>query len=565
MKKKLFILHSVLLFLSLTIMLMINISSLEKENEKNSEAKLSEVINVTRNILDEYKDTNNAISDVSKVITQTYQNVRVTFIDTTGTVLYDTNKDSIEENHLDREEIKNLGTYVIRYSTTLDASMMYYAQLYSSTDSFYIRAAILMTTVKNQIRSNIITTSILFICVLGVFIIIDFNFLESSLKPLKREINRLNFIVSGSYLTPSEIDVDNLSNEIDKTKELIENKIYNLKIEKEKLNYILNIMNQGLIIVDDSMKVLLVNDYIKHLFNYEQKENDTLLNITILPEFNNLFRDTLNNKNKEIEVKISDKAYLLVSSIFQTNSINNGKQGVCFTLIDITYEKNLKKAKRDFFANASHELKSPLTSIIGYSEMIKNGFVTSPEEINSSLDRILFEAKRMNEIVIEMLELSRLETNEVIVSKENVSLLNTTKQVINAFSKELQDKNIKLTVNDDDFNVLITNDDLYSLIKNLVENAIRYNKDNGEINITINSKENTIKIFDTGIGIDNKYKERIFERFFRIDKARSKKLGGTGLGLSIVKYICINNNIKISLDSVLNEYTEFTLKFENNN
>ncbi len=566
MKKKLFLLHSFVITITLVILLISSIFIIEDLNKKNCETTLRETLDITRNILTSETSTKSldqSIKTTSSSITSSYKNIRLTIINTNGNVISDSSTSSIEENHLNREEIKNLGTIVIRYSSTLDTNMMYLAGLFTSNDnSLYIRVSMPMSAVNSAIKQNILIAVILFIIVLFLSLLIDFKFLESSFKPLKREINRLNYIVTGDYLTPSEIEIDALSNEVDKTKDLIESKINSLNKEKEKLNYILNSMQQGLIIVDYNMNVILVNDYIKKLFAYNPKDNDSLLNITIMPEFSSLFRETLEKKETETEVDINSRNYLLHAKSIETSSLNSGKPLICLSLFDITNEINLKRAKKDFFANASHELKSPLTSIIGYSEMIKNGFVSTKEDIDSSLDRILAEAKRMNEIVIEMLELSRLETKDVVSNKENISINNTINNVINVFNQNIIDKNIEVIKNDDDFSVYITSEDIYSLIKNIIENAIRYNKDNGKIYININSRDKTLEIKDTGIGIDNQYKEPIFERFFRIDKARSKSLGGTGLGLSIVKHICINNDIKIDLDSKVGEYTSFKFTFK---
>lgn len=566
MKKKLFLLHSFVITITLVILLISSIFIIEDLNKKNCETTLRETLDITRNILTSEtftKSLDQSIKTTSTSITSSYKNIRLTIIDTDGNVISDSSASSIEENHLNRDEIKNLGTIVIRYSSTLDTNMMYLAGIFTSNDkSLYIRVSLPMSTVNSAIKQNILIAVILFIIVLLLSLLIDFKFLESSFKPLKREINRLNYIVTGDYLTPSEIEIDDLSNEVDKTKDLIESKINSLNKEKEKLNYILNSMQQGLIIVDYNMNVILINDYIKKIFAYDPKDNDSLLNITIMPEFSSLFRETLEKKETETEVDINSRNYLLHAKTFETSSLNSGKPLICLSLFDITNEINLKRAKKDFFANASHELKSPLTSIIGYSEMIKNGFVSSKDDIDSSLDRILAEAKRMNEIVIEMLELSRLETKDVVSNKENISINNTINNVINVFKQNIIDKNIEVIKNDDDFNVYITSEDIYSLVKNIIENAIRYNKDNGKIYININSNDKSLEIKDTGIGIDNKYKERIFERFFRIDKARSKSLGGTGLGLSIVKHICINNDIKIDLDSKVAEYTSFKFTFK---
>lgn len=565
MKKKLFLLHGIVIIVSLLILLISSIFVIEDLNKKNCETTLEEALDMTRNVLTntQSEDLNSSIKSTSNSITSSFKNIRLTIIDTSGNVLSDSSKDTIEENHLNREEIENLGTIVIRYSSTLDTNMMYLAGIYTeSENTLYIRVSMPMSAVNSAVKQNISVAVFLFIIVLLLNLLIDFKFIESSFKPLKREINRLNYIVTGDYLTPSKIEIDSLSNEVDKTKDLIEDKINSLNKEKEKLNYILNSMQQGLIIVDQNMNVILVNEFIKQLFSYKEKENDSLLNITIMPEFSSIFRESLEKKEVEYEVDIASRNYLLQAKTLETSSLNNGNILVCISVFDITNETNLKHAKKDFFANASHELKSPLTSIIGYSEMIKNGFVSTKEDIDSSLDRILAEAKRMNEIVIEMLELSRLETKDALSNKENNSIGDTINKVINVFNQNLLDKNIEVIKNDEDFNVFMTSEDIYSLVKNIIENAIRYNKDNGKIFINIKASDRTLEIKDTGIGIPDKYKDRIFERFFRIDKARSKSLGGTGLGLSIVKHICANNEIKINLDSKEGQYTSFKFLFK---
>ena len=565
MKKKLFLLHGFVLLISLLILLISSIFIIEDLNKKNCETTLKEALDMTRNVLNETSSTDSElnISSASTSITSSFKNIRLTIIDPSGNVVYDSLKDTIEENHLNREEINNLGSIVIRYSQTLDTNMMYLAGMYTSSENtLYIRVSMPMSAVNSAVKQNITVAVIMFILVLLINLLIDFKFIESSFKPLKREINRLNYIVTGNYLTPSEIEIDSLSSEIDKTKDLIESKINSLNTEKEKLNYILNSMQQGLIIVDQDMNIILVNDYIKRLFSYTQKDNDSLLNITIMPRFSSLFKEALVKNEVEDEIEINSRNYLLQAKTFSTSSLNNGNTFVCLSLFDITNEINLKNTKKDFFANASHELKSPLTSIIGYSEMIKNGFVETKEDIDSSLDRILFEAKRMNEIVIEMLELSRLETKDVKEEKTYISLSDTINKVLNTFNQYIIDKNIEVIKNNDDLKILITSEDIYCMVKNIIENAIKYNKDNGKIFINISSENKTLEIEDTGIGIPIEYKDRIFERFFRVDKARSKSLGGTGLGLSIVKHICINNKIKIELDSKEGEFSNFKFIFK---
>lgn len=564
MKLKIFTLHALLSFITLLILLITSINIINNYNKTLIESNLNQTLNITRNLLSSSTSSiDDTISETSKTICESNSNLRLTIIDKNGNVLYDSTTEIQGENHLNREEIKNLGTVVIRYSDTLHTNMMYLAQVSVVNNStLYVRVALPMDYVNSAITSSVIISIIVFLIVLIITLLIDYKFIEYSMKPIKNDINRLNYLVTNNYLDTDKISVDSLNQQIDKTKELIETKINSLEFEKEKLNYIINTMKQGLIIVDLYMNVVLVNDYIRNLFNYTLAPYDTLLNITIMPEFNELFREAL-TKDSSKEFNLNNKHYILYASKFKTKTLNINNEGVCFTLFDITDETNLKKAKSDFFANASHELKSPLTSIIGYSEMIKAGFITDTDEINASLDRILFEAKRMNDIVIEMLELSRLETNEKKEINDNLSIKNTTFQVLKSFVQAINDKAIEVIVTGDDFNTLISSEDLYTLIKNVLENAIRYNKNNGKIYIDISATYKSLKIKDTGIGIPNKYRDRIWERFFRVDKARSRKLGGTGLGLSIVKYICINNEIKVELDSKVDEYTTFTFTFKN--
>lgn len=564
MKLKIFTLHALLSFITLLILLITSINIINNYNKTLIESNLNQTLNITRNLLSSSTSSiDDTISETSKIICESNSNLRLTIIDKDGSVLYDSTTEIQGENHLNREEIKNLGTVVIRYSDTLHTNMMYLAQVSVVNNStLYVRVALPMDYVNSAITSSVIISIIVFLIVLIITLLIDYKFIEYSMKPIKNDINRLNYLVTNNYLDTDKISIDSLSQQIDNTKELIETKINSLEFEKEKLNYIINTMKQGLIIVDLYMNVVLVNDYIRTLFNYTEAPYDTLLNITIMPEFNELFREAL-TKDSSKEFNLNNKHYVLYASKFKTKTLNINNEGVCFTLFDITDETNLKKAKSDFFANASHELKSPLTSIIGYSEMIKAGFITDTDEINASLDRILFEAKRMNDIVIEMLELSRLETNEKMKTNDNLSIKNTTLQVLKSFDQAINDKKIEVIITGDDFNTLISSEDLYTLIKNVLENAIRYNKNNGKIYIDISSTNKSLKIKDTGIGIPDKYRDRIWERFFRVDKARSRKLGGTGLGLSIVKYICINNEIKVDLDSKVDEYTTFTFTFKN--
>ncbi len=563
MRKKLFLWHGLILFISLASLIGVSIGMMFSLNQKNTKNELQGYLDLARNVLVEERKENKeeeALANTGNLIKLSSKKIRLTLISTSGMVLYDSDTSEIEENHLNRPEIKNLGEFTTRYSSTLKRDMMYLAGL-DSTGKIYVRVAIPLSLINDQVNSTIAISLGVFILVLVLSILVDYYSINASLRPLKKEVARLSEIVSQDEEMPKDVEIESLSYQIDQTKKLIVEKIHSLTEEQEKLRFILNSMNQGLLIVDEKMDVVLVNDYIRKVFHYEDKENASLFDITILSSFSELFHKAIEGKDDVVEVKIEERYYLVSATGFAADWLGKERKGVAYSLSDITIDKNLEKAKRDFFANASHELKSPLTSIIGYSEMIKNGFVTDKKEINEDLDRILFESKRMNEIVIQMLELSKLEAKDEKKEKEKLSLVSTIKEIKECHLSEIEKKEITFEVIGDDFSVLMQKEDLHSLLENLIENAIRYNKDKGRITITLNKDAHSFKIEDTGCGIPKKYQERVFERFFRVDKARSRKLGGTGLGLSIVKHICLNESIHLALESIEDEKTIFTLVF----
>lgn len=256
-----------------------------------------------------------------------------------------------------------------------------------------------------------------------------------------------------------------------------------------------------------------------------------------------------------------NKAFIYQISPLQYQENGKNKNGISILFYDITDQYQLQKAKQDFFANASHELKSPLTTIIGYQQMISEGIIDTNEEIIDASKRTLYEAKRMNQMVIDMLELSSLESEKIINNEVN-NLKEVTQNIINSYTLKLEDKHINLSTSLSDLNVKIPQKDLIHLISNLIDNAIKYNIEKGKIDININKDDNSFIIEDTGIGISKANQERVFERFYQVDKNRASDQG-TGLGLSIVKHICLKYNIKLKLDSKLNKGTSITLVFPN--
>ena len=321
-------------------------------------------------------------------------------------------------------------------------------------------------------------------------------------------------------------------------------------------------INKKYIYLNDEGKIELINKYSLSLFNFEQ---DYILD----KNYMYLFRDMLiqekiencikNNQEEQLIFDLDGRKFLLYINMLKTSWSNATNSHVALLMVDVTLQENMNSLKREFFANASHELKSPLTSIIGYQQLIQQGILTTNEEIQDATLRTIKEAQRMNKLIIEMLDLSRLENN-VQTILEDVNVLKVINDCLLELKPSIENKNIEVITNLNELNLVTSQSDLYKLIKNLVDNAIVYNNKNGKLLIEL--KKNKLTISDTGVGISKEDLEHIFDRFYRVDKARSKESSGTGLGLSIVKHICLLYGYKISVVSKIGKGTTFTILFK---
>ncbi len=549
MKKRLIISNILVVFFSMIALLFISCFIVSESNFKRTSSQIKSYLNIACNIY----DGNN--QDKLTSYFSNNKDIRITIIDKTGKVIFDTEKNT-EENHLSRQEITSLGQITCRYSTTLNISMYYVAAEDSNT---YIRIALPENSVNSIVQQLLIygTLTLVIICVLTIFISI--NIINQSMEPLKQEIKKLSTIV-GEDIPVNDSDIDFLSHQIDNVQFLINQKIYNIQEEKDKTVAIIDNLNQGFILLDDKLNTILINKIAKKLLAYNNEKNYLyyIRSLQIQNAINNTLKE---HKTHEEQIIQDDKAFIYQISPLHYQENGQNKNSVSILFYDVTDQYQLQKAKQDFFANASHELKSPLTTIIGYQQMISEGIIDTNEEIIDASKRTLYEAKRMNQMVIDMLELSSLESEKIINNEVN-NLKDVTQNIINSYTLKLEDKHINLSTSLSDLNVKIPQKDLIHLISNLIDNAIKYNIEKGKIDININKDDNSFIIKDTGIGISKDNQERVFERFYQVDKNRASDQG-TGLGLSIVKHICLKYNIKLKLDSKLNKGTSITLVFPN--
>ena len=562
MKRKILLTNIFTVLFSIFLFLAISLFSVVQVNRSNSESFLRNQLLIAQSILEEKEERGESISDMmqetSDIMTSSTSYLRITFLNADGEVLFDSAKDAIqEENHLQRPEIQNLGTIYVRMSDTLHMKMMYIAAC-SPDISYYVRIAFPLRTIDNVVSSILIFASLFAILLTILCSTVNSLLINHELNPLKVESVRLAKLVNRDTIEPGD-ELESIALNIEETERFIQQKVDDLTREKEKLNYIIDQMKEGLIIVDDQGNIILINERAKEFF--PSKSYQRLIDVTILPEIIGCYQKAMLGVETSREIQSENEALFMTSQTISTDWSTDNRRAVSLFFSNISEEKKLENAKKDFFANASHELKSPLTSILGYAQMIEQGFLETKEEVKEALEKIRQEGKRMNDIISEMLDLSRLESESKSEEYKVLSLQEALEHNINLLLTSANEKNIEIRIEGENFSVYLIKEDLDILLKNLLENAIRYNKQNGKVLISLVKEKHLLSIQDTGIGIPEESLSRIFERFYRVDKSRSRKLGGTGLGLSIVKHICTNERIQIHVASKLDEGTTFTLTF----
>lgn len=548
MKRKLIITNSIIVFVSLLTMLVVSMITITNQNNKFYQKQVTNYLKIACTNFDgsNFDDTKEYIKSLDK-------DIRLTIIESsTGKVVIDSFEDEINENHLDRPEINNLGEVYKRYSTTEKKNMLYVAE---KVNNYYVRIAIPIGSV-NKIIYTYVTISLIALTVILAFSIFAISFVnKKSLTPINSEVAKLATLANEDY---QDVTIDDLPVVINSITNVLDNKIHEIELQEQEIEAILNLLTQGVVVIDSNESLRFINYKATKILD----SNNNLIGKNYLY----LFRDTkLQKLILEVFKNHSQVNYLLnidstkinCNVTYLTEAKLNG--GIIITLEDITKQANLEEEKRDFFQNASHELKSPLTSIIGYQQMICDNIVDSKDQIINYSSKTLKEAKRMNNIIIDMLNLSSIEQNyqkKQDIVKVDKALI----EILDSLEDRIKARNISVITNIAKCEIVGDAKLIDELIRNLIDNAIKYNVDNGKIMITLNTS--TLTIEDTGIGISKEYQSRVFERFYRVDKGHSKEIGGTGLGLAIVKHICEIYQYELKLESTIGKGTKITIKFE---
>lgn len=486
---------------------------------------------------------------------------RITLIKDDGNVIFDSEKKS-NENHLERSEIKDAlqdgEGYSSRYSETTRTNTYYYAMKLSNGN--------ILRVAKDADALNSVFTSILPYMIL-IFIMLLIMSLAIGFFLTKKIINPITKLSESVDDIGTDIDADDIYpelspfiTEIIAQKREIRYQLGKVEREKNKVAAIIQNMSEGMILLDLDKNILLMNEATKRIFNVGDVtlKHDSLLYISRDKDVNDCVDKALDGENSSLELMLNGRIYQMIANPVASQ----GEQiGVICLIIDITEKKEMESMRQEFTANVSHELKTPLTSISGYAEMIEAGIVKE-EDIKNFAGRIRKESARLLSLISDIILLSRLDNSQKAeaIRKETVNLLTIAQKCADDIAVQAERQGVVVRVSGEEYIMRGNITLLTELVQNLCDNAVRYNRDkDGKVDITVGN--GFIDVKDTGIGVPPEHRARIFERFYRVDKSRSKERGGTGLGLAIVKHICELYDAKIELKSSEGFGTEIKITF----
>ena len=483
---------------------------------------------------------------------------RITLIAADGTVLADTSADANTlDNHANRKEIKAAFEYgsgtSTRYSDTMMKRILYYAQ--KLPDGTVLRVSATQDSVFVLLLNLVYPFSIIIIVALIVSIVISHRVSKSIIKPIN-ELDLDNPSGNEAYeeLTP-------LLRKISAQKRTIDQQIKQAHQKHEEFRLITENMSEGLLVIDKSANVLSYNHAAADMLQIEKVTiGDSVLTLNRKKGFRESVEKALGGIRAESEIAHDQSIYNLIASpVIDDDKII----GAVIVIIDITESAKREQLRREFTSNVSHELKTPLTSILGFAEIMKSGGTPDSTVVDFSTS-IYDEAKRLITLVSDIIKISELDENPSQFQKEDVDLYTLSDKVIKNLKPLAQKQNITLNLIGDTAYIKGTEKIVYEMIYNLCDNAIKYNRENGTVDIIINNTDNKVNLTvnDTGIGIPNSEQSRVFERFYRVDKSRSKLVGGTGLGLAIVKHAAACSNAEIILESQEGKGTSITIEWK---
>lgn len=485
------------------------------------------------------------------------KSARITYIDQDGTVLFDNEADVSEmKNHSDRTEFQKAEKYGAgessRYSDTLSEKTIYYALRLK--DGTVLRVSSTQDSVLALVENLIFP-----LCGLLCLMLILSGIMASAIsKRIVKPINELDL----EHPEENQIyeELSPLLSKIHRQNREIQNQLELAKQQQQEFSLITENMQEGLIVIDKYTMILSANSSAWNLFRMDKvRQGESVYCLDRAEDFRHAIEHVLEGEHEELVLKLNGSDIQLIA-----NPVVRGQktEGAVILLVDVTEKLERENLRREFSANVSHELKTPLTSISGFAEIIQGGFVKD-EDIPKFAGRIYKESQRLLQLVEDVIQISQLDEEKTPYIWEPVDVYQVCKNAFDSLKEKAYKMNVHLYICGESMKMEAIRTLLEEAVYNVCDNAIKYNRNDGSVSIFLEqtAQEVQIVVKDTGIGIPREDQDRVFERFYRVDKSHSKEIGGTGLGLSIVKHAVSTLNGSVGLRSEVGSGTEVTLRF----
>ena len=488
------------------------------------------------------------------------QNCRVTWIAADGTVKYDNRSNpKTMENHADRQEVREAmendsGTSV-RRSSTLSEHTMYYAKRLS--DGTVLRLSMSQRSVLFLMGGMLSPLVFIFLAACLLAGVLSYRVSKKIVKPLSEiDLKHPEQVETYDELSPFLQRIAAQNREIDA-------RMAEIRKQQQEFSMITENMSEGLFVVDRNYQILSYNKSAMQIFGMDpRQEHENLLAVNRSEGFRNAVDSALKGRHTQENLELNGRVYQIIANAVCQPDFAEDMVGAVILVLDVTEKEAQEQYRREFTANVSHELKTPLTSISGIAEIIRNGIV-KPEDIPHFAGKIYDESQRLITLIGDIIKLSRLDENQVPMERETVDMLEMARDVVQQLSSVARKNGVTLVANGTHGQVQGVRQVLGEMVYNLCENAVKYNRAGGRVWVDVQQVADhvVLRVKDTGIGIPAAEQGRIFERFYRVDKSHSKAVGGTGLGLSIVKHGAALHHATISVSSEPEQGTEITLTF----
>ncbi len=555
MSKKKTIIESIVVCLFFLLIFILTLLGIFLASNERTEDELNNSVTIAEALF----DSNDVEFSKEQLAVFEGTTVRVSVITKTNggyVIEYDSWDQYLAEGNAVELETDNIGKPVTRESS-YGYDMVYLVVLNKENPVYYIRVAITVSDATSLSLNFLIYGTIILVIIIVGYVVYKVYDYSHQMKPIKNEIQRLAYSAGLSTDNFNNDDLSLLEESIDAVSDEIAKKISDLEVEQEKTDLILNSIMQGFFAVSNKGTIILFNRAAGDIFSYSPKEAiGKDYHILVLGDVFDSKIDEIIKEGKDVPPFdiCKDGRIYHIDAVSLTYSLNS-EGGAAFLIRDATDEINAQQMKSDFFANASHELKTPLTSILCNLEMLHDGLFDTDEEKDEAVENTIVQAKKMRSLLADMITVSRLE-NDASVKTEDLDVRDSVESAVRTNRVYAQTRDITIETDTEPTSVKADRRDIDRLVNDLVDNAVKYGKQGGHVWISL--RDGVLSVKDDGIGISGENMSRIFERFYRVDNSKGENsVEGTGLGLSIVKHICLRYGYKVEVDSHLGEGSTF--------